>query len=115
MYLTNFLEAKSILAAEQFGFRQGLSTFDALHTFTEKFYSNLDSQYSLLSIYVDFSKALDTVRYDIILPKLNHNGIRGIILDRFKDYQTNRTQSIEFLNWTFNLYQSTMRSHKAVC
>lgn len=94
----NYLEAKSILKAEQFGFCQG--TFDALNTFTEKIYSSLDSHYSLLSIYVDFSKAFDTVRHDILLQKLNHYGIRGIILDWFKDYPTNRTQSIKFLHQT---------------
>lgn len=35
-YLINFLEAKSILNPEQFAFRRGLSTFDALRTLTEK-------------------------------------------------------------------------------
>ena len=61
-YLNNFLETKTILNLEQFGFRRGLNTFDALNTFNEEIYISLDSQNSLLSIYIDFtSKVFDTV------------------------------------------------------
>lgn len=39
--------------------------------FSDKIYETLHAQSSLLSIFVDFSKAFDTVRYDILLFKLN--------------------------------------------
>ena len=91
--LLNFLSKKAIIIPEQYGFRQGLSTFDALHVFSEKIYKTLDEKKSLLSIYIDFSKAFDTVKHDILLSKLQHYGIRGIINDWFRDYLTNRTQS----------------------
>ena len=74
-FLINYLDSKSIISPEQFGFRQGLSTFDALSTFNEKIYTTLDSQKSLLSIFIDFTKAFDTVKHDILLQKLNHYGI----------------------------------------
>lgn len=92
--LLNFLENKSILRPQQFGFPKGLSTFDALHEFPNKIYETLDTQNSLLSIFVDFSKAFDTVRHDILLLKLKHYGIRGIIHDSFIDYLSNRTNKI---------------------
>ena len=95
-YLNNFLETKTILNLEQFGFRRGLNTFDALNTFNEEIYISLDSQNSLLSIYIDFTKAFDTVRHDILLKKMNYYRIRGIILDWFQDYLSNRTQSTKF-------------------
>ena len=91
--LVYYLESKSILSPEQFGFRQGLSTFDALNSFMQDVYNNLDKQNSLLSIYVDFTKAFDTVKHDILLLKLRHYGIRGTINDWFKDYLSNRFQS----------------------
>lgn len=97
-HLLNFIEKKSILCPQQFGFRKGLSTFDALHEFSSKIYENLVAQNSLLSIFVDFSKVFDTVRHDILLLKLKHYGVRGIIHDWFKDYLTNRTQSTKILN-----------------
>ena len=42
--LIMFLEAKNILTPNQFGFRQGLSTFDALNTFSEAIYNSLDKK-----------------------------------------------------------------------
>lgn len=97
-HLICFLQTRNILNNEQFGFRQGLNTFNALNTFSEQIYSSLDKQNSLLSIYVDFSKAFDTVRHDILIKKLHYYGIRGIIHDWFCDYLSNRTQSTKFSN-----------------
>ena len=77
--LLNFLESKSIITPEQFGFRQNFSTFHALKIFSESIYSALDSQYSLLGIFIDFSKAFDTVKHDILLKKIRYYGIRGVI------------------------------------
>ena len=96
--LLKFLENKSIISSNQYGFRQGLSTFNALTSFSEIIYSTLNSKNSLLSIFIDFQKAFDTVRHDILLNKLYHYGIRGIVHDWFRDYLTNRTQSTKFHN-----------------
>ena len=97
-FLLNYLESKSIITPEQFGFRQCFSTFHALEILSENIYSALDSQHSQLSIFIDFCKAFDTVRHDILLQKLKHYGIRGVIFDWFKDYLSNRTQSTKILN-----------------
>ena len=99
-YLINFLETKAVLNSNQFGFRRGFSTFDALNIFNEEIYTALDLQNSLLSIHIDFTKAFDTVRHDILLQKLNYYGVRGIINDWFRDYLLNRTQTIRFLDST---------------
>ena len=95
-FLINFLENHNILNPSQFGFRQGLNTFDALRTFSEEIYSSLDKKHSLLSIFIDFTKAFDTVRHDILLQKLYFYGIRGIIHDWFQDYLSHRSQSTKF-------------------
>ena len=60
--LLNYLDSKSVINSEQFGFRHGLNIFNALSAFTDKIYSALDAKQSLLSIYIDFSKAFDTVQ-----------------------------------------------------
>ena len=95
-HLINFLDQKHIIIPEQYGFRKGKSTYDALNVFTEDIYAALDSQRSLLSIYIDFTKAFDTIRHDILLQKLYHYGIRGVIHEWFKDYLSNRSQSTKF-------------------
>ncbi len=94
----NFLENKSIINKEQFGFRRGLNTFTALNSLNEEIYTALDKHNSLLSIFINFTKAFDTVKHDILLQKLKHYGIRGIIHDWFQDYIQNRTQSVKNLN-----------------
>ncbi len=46
----------------------------------------LDSQNSLLSINIDFSRAFNTVKHDVLLRKLQHYGIRGIYFILFIYY-----------------------------
>ena len=90
--LTKYLENKNILSNSQFGFRSGLSTFDALNLFSSDLFSSLDKSLSVLAVFVDFSKAFDTVNHSILLDKLYHYGIRGPIHSWFRDYLANRTQ-----------------------
>ena len=48
--------------------------------------------------FVDFSKAFDTIKHEILLSKLSHYGIRGIALDLICDYLTNRKQFVFYDN-----------------
>ena len=57
-----------------------------------------------MGIFIDFSKAFDTIQHSILLKKLDHYGIRGIALDLLKDYLTNRKQ---YIFWDNNYSDSS--------
>lgn len=93
--LLEYLNKNHILAAEQYGFRKNRSTAAAAHTFIENIMFALDNNYRVAGIFVDLTKAFDLVDHSILLSKLEYYGIRGITLELFKSYLTNRKQRIE--------------------
>ena len=96
--LLKYLQDNSIISDKQFGFQKGLSTFDPLNILTNDLFNALDNRMSSVCVFVDFSKAFDTVRHDILINKLNHYGIRGVVLEWFKSYLSDRTQSTSIHN-----------------
>ena len=47
----------------------------------------------LIAVFLDLSKAFDTVSVNILLKKLEHIGIPDNVKDWFRSYSTSRTQS----------------------
>ena len=94
--LTEFISSKDILHKNQFGFRKNHSTELALTVLTEKLMHALDNGEHTIGLFLDLSKAFDTVNHDILLYKLSHYGIRGVALDWFKSYLNNRNQAVKF-------------------
>ena len=75
--LMKFMDKHNILFMYQFGYRKLHSTTLALIEITDKIKKWLDEGNDVLGIYLDLTKAFDTVNYDIFLWKLNQYGIRG--------------------------------------
>ena len=91
-YLVEFIKVNNILSPSQYGFQAKKSTEDAHRLLSKKIYEELDRSSSVLSVFIDFSKAFDTVPHDILLKKLDHYGIRGGVKNWFADYLQNRQQ-----------------------
>ena len=82
----------NILHANQIGFRKNSNTSDALIEFLDYVYSSLDSKQSTIAVYLDFSKAFYGVNHNILMSKLLHNGVRGVMQRWFVSYLSNRKQ-----------------------
>ena len=66
----------------------------AIYDILESKLSNRDKDKFSCAIYLDLSKAFDTVDKSILLKKLEHYGIRGIGLTLLENYLTNRKQCV---------------------
>ena len=94
--LLSFLNKHKVLYDYQFGFRQKYSTYMALLTLVDRVSNALDQGDAVIGIFLDFSKAFDTVDHSILLEKLQWYGIRGIPLAWFTDYLANRKQCVTY-------------------
>ena len=88
----DFLKKHKIIYDYQFGFRQGHSTNQALIEMIENIIEETEQGNNVAGLYLDLTKAFDTVDHMILLHKLDHYGIRGLPHKWFSDYLTNRTQ-----------------------
>ena len=92
--LCNFLDTFKLLSPCQFGFRKGFSTSDAVNEFLSNIYDSMKQNRYLAAVFLDLSKAFDTVSHDILLNKMDNYGIRGTANLLLKSYLSNRKQFV---------------------
>ena len=97
--LTDYLEKYKILHNSQYGFRKNYATSMPLLEMYDKISLAIDNNEYAVGIFLDLSKAFDTVDHNLLLNKLSYYGVRGIARDWFSSYLNNRTQYVN-LNGT---------------
>ena len=94
--MSSFIDRFEILYLNQFGFREKRSTSMAILTFVENIRTSLDQGEFSIGIFLDFSKAFDTIDHNILLQKLNYYGFRGLTYEWIKSYLSNRLQKTNY-------------------
>ena len=89
-----FLDVKQLLSPRQYGFRRYHSTLHALVDSVEYILNSQDAGEKVLGIFLDFTKAFDTVCHSILLTKLHSFGIYGVAHEWFSSYLTDRKQCV---------------------
>ncbi|CAB4026300.1 Hypothetical predicted protein, partial [Paramuricea clavata] len=94
--LMNYIEKNHILHNNQYGFRRNRSNTMAIIHLTEKIKRTIENNEFTIGIFLDLSKAFDTVNHNIRLQKLESYGTRGILRKWFQSYLTDREQIVKY-------------------
>ena len=92
--LIEYINENKLLYKYQFGFQKGKSTYMAVLTLVDTI--SLDNGDYVIGVFLDFSKAFDTVDHNILLKKLEKYGIQRAALDWFTNYLSNRLQYVTY-------------------
>ena len=100
--LLSFINRHNLLYKYQFGFRSDHSPNLALIILVDKISQALECGEYVLGLFLDFSKAFDTVNHEILFKKLEYCGIRGIALKWFKSYLNEHYQYVNYNDMSSN-------------
>ena len=90
-----FLESHKILFLSQYGFRTQHSCTDAIAELTGQIAKNKENGLHTIGVFLDLSKAFDTLPHAILLNKMNKYGIRGLANEWFASYLESRTSRVK--------------------
>ena len=94
--LYTFLCEHNILYKKQFGFQAGHSTDHAIIQLVQEILQSFNENKFTLGVFIDLSKAFDTVDHKILLAKLQNYGIKNTNLKWFDSYLSSRKQYISY-------------------
>ena len=86
-----YLDKINILYESQYGFRNKRSCEQAITELLGHILQAKESNHHCASVFLDLSKAFDTLNHEVLLRKLDQYGIQGITNEWFKSYLSNRS------------------------
>ena len=106
--LMEYFTFHNLLASQQYGFRPNRSTELAALELMDRNINFMNQGFCPVNIYLDLSKAFDTLNYDILLSKLKFYGLQNNALQLLKSYLSDRSQYVQIDNVKSN-------PHKVSC
>ena len=93
--MAEFIDSKHLLPSHMSGFRKGHSTTTALINIRDDIIKAMNRGEVTIMVFADFSKAFDTVHFDIIIRKLHLMGFSTQFLRWMMSYLTERQQYVQ--------------------
>ena len=90
------------MCEQQYGFRSGHSTELATVKLIDSIIQNMENTRitkTSVIVFLDLSKAFDTLNFDILLHKLQYYGVNGVPLLLIKSYLNERYQYTKYDNF----------------
>ena len=100
-----YLNQHSILLENQFGYRSGKSTVDAVESLINVVYEAFENKGFAQATFCDLSKAFDCVDHGTLYDKLKFYGFSDISLSFFKSYLEKRRQVVSVNNEMSNVQE----------
>ena len=94
----SFFVSKNVLYEKQFGFRQNHSISHAINYSVDYAAKKIEDKKHVVGLFLDLSKAFDTICHSKLITKLHNYGIRGNCLELLKSYLHSRNQITKFNN-----------------
>ena len=91
--LLSFLTRQNFFHENQFRFRKNYSISHAATLLVENITNAFEEKKKVIGVFLDLSEAFDTIDH-ILLRKLQLDGVRGLPLDWFSSYLSNRFQQV---------------------
>ena len=96
--LYDYFKDNKLLYNGQYGFRKDHSTELATMELIDRALSEIDRKNCAIAVFMDLSKAFDTLDHKILIKKLHYYGVRDKELEWFTNYLNNRWQYVELDN-----------------
>ena len=103
----NFLNSTHQIYNSQYGFRSNHSCEHAIQELIGKIVKGKENNHYTLALFLDLSKAFDTISHSVLFKKLEIYGVRGSCLSWFKSYLDNRKMRTKCVGNDGNIYFSS--------
>ena len=104
--INQYLSSDKLLSPLQFGFREKLSTQDALIYFTESIRKHVDKNDTIYSVCKDLSKAFDSVSHQSLMNKLKLIGFNDDALELSFSFLSHRSEQVVINNTVSDIIET---------
>ena len=106
--VSQYFLKNNYLCESQYGFRQNFSTEHAILEIVDRVACELDRGNTPIAIFLDLSKAFDTLNHTILLAKLRYYGFHESTLNWFRSYLFGRSHYVEIDQITSSTVPNTV-------